>query len=70
MGGMDADGMLRLLAQNGTNGTGDDDGGTSLWYVGVLMSIFASIFSNLGVNFQKYSLNLELENHRRIAERT
>ena len=32
---------------------------TSLWYVGVILSILASIWGNLGVNTQKYSMMRE-----------
>jgi hypothetical protein len=32
-----------------------------LWYVGVILSTVASIVSNMGVNLQKYSMNLEYE---------
>lgn len=41
-----------------------DTGGevlSGLWYVGVIMSIFSSIASNLGVNIQKYSMIKEFK---------
>jgi len=36
-----------------------DDDETSLWYVGVILSVVFSILSNFGVNVQKYSFNFE-----------
>eukprot|EP00924_Labyrinthula_sp_SR-Ha-C_P013486 maker-scaffold_5-snap-gene-4.6-mRNA-1 protein AED:0.02 eAED:0.02 QI:244/1/1/1/0.75/0.6/5/116/582 len=38
---------------------------SNLWYVGVIISVLASVASNLGVNIQKYSLGKEMERARR-----
>ncbi|EQC32171.1 hypothetical protein SDRG_10365 [Saprolegnia diclina VS20] len=46
----------------GKNGSHSDKGSGeefSLWYVGVLMSVVASICTNMGVNLQKYSFLCE-----------
>ena len=40
-------------------GDGGEDGVGSLWYVGVGLSVAASITSNLGISFQKLSMMLE-----------
>ena len=39
--------------------TSSDEDSGSLWYVGVIMSIVASILSNFGLNVQKLSMNRE-----------
>ena len=43
----------------GGGGSDGTDGDGSLWYVGVGLSVAASITSNLGISFQKLSMMLE-----------
>ena len=52
---------LNEYVKNMTAGAKGSDLLTGLWYVGVIMSIIASISSNLGVNVQKYSMIKEHE---------
>jgi len=47
---------------------GREDTDSSLWYVGVIVSIIGSILSNFGVNTQKYSMIQEIR--RSSAERS
>ena len=54
---------LRTYYDVNMSSTGNGGGEllTGLWYVGVIMSIVASISSNLGVNVQKFSMMKEHE---------
>lgn len=52
-----ADECLRIAVVNSSQGDILD----GLWYVGVILSIFSSIASNLGVNIQKYSMLKEFQ---------
>ncbi|GBG34674.1 Magnesium transporter NIPA2 [Hondaea fermentalgiana] len=45
-------------------GASEDEGGADLWYVGVIISILASVLSNFGVNTQKYSMIQEVVHGR------
>ena len=49
------------VVSNGTSVCDLDSTEVGLWYVGVILSILASIMGNFGVNTQKYSLTLESE---------